>query len=312
MSSKKAVKKAQPSKLPASKLARKNSPGVLKDAVNVERPVKKTVKPKTTNIILKDISAVQTVLACYAVHNTKSTKVLKMKDGKDTISQTLIGDIDGEDTDIPVTQLLYEKSKRAYYFLDARKMQNKFWCIMVDVTLSGPLPSSIQKPCWWCRHKFNFRPIGCPLKYNSNKCTGIEKERYEEKLKNTNLPASTNDFFETEGIFCSFPCCKAFILDQHGSAKYKESITLLSLLFSILHGIQSVFSVSGNPEIDFPAAPSWKLLREYGGHLTIEEYRATFGKLEYFVTVNVRRPYMYSSSQYIAEKKIKLFKDARD
>jgi len=42
--------------------------------------------------------------------------------------------------------------------------------------------------------------------------------------------------------------------------------------------------------------------------LTILEFRATFGKIEYLETVNTRRPYMYCSSQYIAEKKIKMFR----
>lgn len=297
-------------------------------------PVKKAkVRTSSTTFVLKDISAIQTVLSTYAFRGG-SGKLLSMDDedgGDDEIPQTLLsGGID-VDMDIPIVDLLHEKSKRAYYFLDARKVQNKFWGIMIDATINGPLPGTTQKPCWWCRHKFNTRPIGCPLKYNTHKTSGVEKERFEEKLKAANLETSTNDFFETEGMFCSFPCCKAFILDQKGSVKYKESLTLLSILFSILFSTDKhpvgIFSLGRtkkktltiknhpedvNEELDFPAAPSWRLLKDYGGHLTIEEFRSTFGKLEYDLTVNTRRPYMYSSSQYVSEKKIKLFKGIRD
>ena len=294
------------------------------------KPGKKVIKkPSPKDIVLKNVSAAQIILSNYAsaFGNKKLMKI--EEDSEDGIPQTLISQGELEyDSDIPVTKLLFEKSKRAYYFLDARKVQNKFWGIMIDVTSNGPLSNTIQKPCWWCRHKFNTVPIGCPIKYNSQKTSGIEKERIEEKFKEAGFPTSTNDFFETEGCFCSFPCCKSFILDQRGSVKYKESLTLLSLLFSTLFSTEKkpvgIFSVENKKlrikncpersleETDFPAAPSWRLLKEYGGHLTIEEFRATFGKLEYELTVNTRRPYMYSSSQYVSEKKIKLFKGIRD
>lgn len=310
-------------KLPSGKKEKKKSPKLESSGTKVSKSTK--VPPPGTSFILTDISAIQTVLSSFTPKR-KQGKLLGMDENKDTLPQTLLtqGNIE-EISDIPVSELLYEKSKRAYYFLDTRKIQNKFWVIMIDVTLNGPLPSSIQKPCWWCRHKFGTKPIGCPLRYHPHKKTGIEKERFEDKMKNADLPTTTNDFFETEGCFCSFPCCKAFILDQKGSVKYKESLTLLSLLFSILYSTDTrpvgVFAIGKNKtedttktedKYDFPAAPSWKLLKDYGGHLTIEEWRSTFGKLEYDPTVNSRRPYMFCSSQYISEKKIKLFKNTRD
>lgn len=334
-------KEADPLRVESASLKRKVSQPLSTGKMSSERQISTMKTPKTTSttFILKDISAVQTVLSAFAFKSSRNGKLLDMDDNGDSIPQTLLsqGEVN-EMTDIPVADLLYEKSKRAYYFLDTRKMQNKFWSVMIDVTVNGPLPNTIQKPCWWCRHKFSTKPIGCPLKYHSQKSSGIEKERFEEKLKAANLPTTTNDFFETEGLFCSFPCCKAFILDQKGSVKYKESLTLLSLLFSILYstdkhpvGIFSLGRTKKKPstlkkpaldapikrdtdaeDIHFPAAPSWKLLKDYGGHLTIDEWRSTFGKLEYDLTVNVRRPYMFCSSQYISEKKIKLFKSTRD
>lgn len=270
-----------------------------------EPPTKKTKKISLTptTVIFKDISAIQTILAGYSSSRPthRSNKVIELQNPDGDLPQTFIpGDDDVADRDIPITELLHEKSKRGFYFLDTRKTPNKFWGIMIDITANGPLPAAIKAPCWWCRHTFQTRPIGCPLRYNAHRITGVEKERFDEKAVAANIDSTTNDFFETEGCFCSFPCCKAFILDQRGSVKYKESAALLTLLFFKLFGVAP----------DFPCAPSWKILKEYGGHLSILEFRATFGKIEYLETVNTRRPYMYCSSQYISEKKIKMFRGA--
>lgn len=252
---------------------------------------------KQKNILtLKNFSGVQAILAGYV--ESSSTKILNIETEND-MPQTIIGDEENEET--PISDLLHEKSKRCYYFLDKKK-QTKYWRIMYDLTLSGPLPQTTNKNCWWCRSKFQTIPIGCPIKYNNHKDSSIEKERFEQKrkAKGVSVPdTGDTDFFETIGIFCSFPCCKAYILEQKNLGKYSESLTLLTLLFK---------KIFAGVEPDFPIAPSWKLLKEYGGHLTIQEFRQTFGIFEYVNTVNFRRHYMYNTSEYIEEKKIKLFK----
>jgi len=35
------------------------------------------------------------------------------------------------------------------------------------------------------------------------------------------------------------------------------------------------------PPIKITAAPSWKLLKEYGGHFSIEQFRKSFNTIEY-------------------------------
>ena len=246
------------------------------------KTVKKTLRAGV--LILKNVLAQQIILSHY-LSPKKSTDV----------SETAVP----ESEEWTVSDLMHEKSKKAIYFLDSHKNQIKYWVNMIDFTSNGALPLTTSKPCWWCRSGFHSRPIGCPLRYNPHRESGLEKQRIEEKFLQANLPIETNDFFETEGIFCSFPCTKAYILSQRNSARYKDSATLLTLLFSVLTG--KVMAI--------PPAASWKVLKDYGGHLTIQQFRATFGKLEFTETVNVRRPYMFSSSRYIAEKKIKLFRN---
>jgi hypothetical protein len=257
-----------------------------------------------TTFSLNNVNIVQLMLS----RNVRSKKPIFIDSTNSPLGQgdtSTIVAIDDEASDIPITDLLHEKSKRAMYFLDTRKIQHKFWGTMIDVTENGPLPVSTSKPCWWCTNAFRGMPVGCPLKYYPNS-SGVLQQRFKEKLKGANYPAKdleiSNEFFETEGYFCSFPCCKAYITDQRNNVKYKDSNSLLSLLYKIFYG---------RPP-DFPEAPSWKLLKEYGGHYTIEEFRASFGQLEFAETVNIRRPYMFCTSQYIAEKRVKLFRGVKD
>ena len=270
-----------------------------KSAPNKRAPRKKPSAPRLspTAFVLSGISAVQVILSGYA---PKKKKILVENDETDALPQTLIPS--DEDADIPVVDLLHEKSRKAYYFLDTRKIQIKYWGIMLDVTMNGVLPALTNKACWWDRHSFKTPPIGCPLVYHAHKTEGVDKERFEEKLKAANIPAGRNDFFETEGYFCSFPCCKAYILTQRNNMRYKDSAALLSMLLHTLYRRRDII----------PVAPSWKLLKEYGGHLSIQEFRSSFGKLEYEETINTRRPYMFCSSQYIAEKRLKLFRGVRE
>ena len=225
-------KEADPLRVESASLKRKVSQPLSTGKMSSERQIstKKTPKTTSTTFILKDISAVQTVLSAFAFKSSRNGKLLDMDDNGDSIPQTLLsqGEVN-EMTDIPVADLLYEKSKRAYYFLDTRKMQNKFWSVMIDVTANGPLPNTIQKPCWWCRHKFSTKPIGCPLKYHSQKSSGIEKERFEEKLKAANLPTTTNDFFETEVYFAAFHVVK------HSSSIKKDLSNIKNRLHCFLY-----------------------------------------------------------------------------
>lgn len=258
-------------------------------------------KRSETSFTLKGVNMIQLMLS----RNVKSKKPTFIEGGEETIS-TILADSDIQD--IHISDLLHERSKRSLYFLDTRKIQQKYWGIMIDVTENGPLPTSTTKRCWWCNYNFHTTPIGCPLKYYpptaaaASSESSIFQKRFEENLKNANYKSDTNDLFETEGIFCSFPCCKAYITSRGSNVKYKDSSSLLSLLYRTFY----------KREPDFPEAPSWKLLKDYGGHYTIDEFRASFGQLEFSETVNIRRPYMFCTSQYIAEKRIKLFRGVKD
>jgi len=235
---------------------------------------------------------VEDILSQYHEQNDSSSE--------DAIEESIVN---LEEDEIGLSSILHEKdrlSKRATYVLDSFKGNVKYWVNMIDNAQGDALPRYTNKPCWWCRSTFKSHPIGCPLKYYPNiKSDTQEKERIEEHFKDANLPIDCgNDYFETDGIFCTFPCAKAYAIDEMKNfrVKFNNSLTLLTQMhFKIFKEI-----------VVIPTAGSWKLLQDYWGHLTAQEFRAASGLIEYTETINMARPLMYSSGVYIKEKRIKL------
>lgn len=275
--------KTKPSSVKSSASTKtKSSQGKTKQAISK----KSSESVSKTQVILRGLDVTKVLLLHYGVSD----------DGEDDgITETVL-DYD----EYSINDLLHESgktSKRSTMFFDPHKGQIKMWAIMADVTENGPLPRRTNKPCWWCRCKFHTSPIGCPVKYTAyGKSTSKTIIRWFEE---NNIPLKDRDgWFETEGTFCMFSCVKAYILNELSrtkSPKYKKSLTLLSLLYCKLMGELAVIPRSG----------TWKTTTEWGGHMSPQEYRASIGPLEYTETINVRRPYMFSTSQYIQERRLK-------
>ena len=136
----------------------------------------------------------------------------------------------------------------------------------IKMLISGTneyIKRDVEAKCWWCRHTIpkDWHPLGLPLKY----------------IKATNE-------FHCEGIFCSFNCIMAHLQQcEMQSFKYRNCGTLVTLLY------RDVFGKSCWTE-RLIAAPSWTHLREYGGKLTIEEFRNTFNKLRIVERISLPNP----------------------
>lgn len=135
------------------------------------------------------------------------------------------------------------------YLTDKRKMKNIF-IHSVDLCLK-PLPEKTDIWCYWCKHPFQGRPIGCPVKCYLNEHT------------NENI-------YETYDIFCGFNCLMSHIVYVHkhniDTDIYRESDTLVKqMYFDIYDNFPS--------DNDIRCAPDWKLLKSFGGPMEIEEFR---------------------------------------
>jgi hypothetical protein len=126
----------------------------------------------------------------------------------------------------------------------------------------------VEAKCWWCRHTFpkEWHPLGMPLKYNK-----------------------TNNEFICEGIFCSFNCIMAHLHScDHQSIKYRDCGQLVTLLYREVVG-----KICWTEKL-IPA-PSWKNLKEYGGKLTIEQFRETFNKLQIMERMQIKSAISFST-----------------
>jgi hypothetical protein len=149
--------------------------------------------------------------------------------------------------------------------------------------------------CFWCRHSFDTDKISCPINYNNNQLeknyySEITKDRYVikenidndkydctlKKLKDINsknkgINLVKKDFYMSDGVFCSYNCCLAFINDNKHNCFYSNSKSLLLNIYRNLYGKDKKL---------FPA-PSWRLLKDYGGNATIEQFRECFNNVNY-------------------------------
>lgn len=100
-------------------------------------------------------------------------------------------------------------------------------------------PEKTDICCWWCCHKFNTIPISLPYKYDNGK-------------------------FHSYGVFCSFNCAAAynFSSDDYNN---NERYMLLNLLYKKI--------TNSNEMVKIKMSPPKELLRSFGGHLDIDEYR---------------------------------------
>ena len=94
--------------------------------------------------------------------------------------------------------------------------------------------------CWWCRHKFSTPTVSLP-----------------ENIY--------NDKFSTFGIFCSYNCAMAYNINLNDENIYKRT-SLLNYLYKRTY----------NKFVDIIQAPSWKILENYGGLVSIETFRESF------------------------------------
>jgi hypothetical protein len=227
---------------------------------------------------------------------------------KNTISKTKIADITKDNL-------------KSSYFSYIDEAKNDHICIitMKDVILNKELPVKTDINCFWCRHNFSSRPIGCPITFKN---TRLYKKYYSEITKNNyclqetistkqledskdskndnyySLEIQPSNYYLTDGIFCSFNCCFAFIDFNKLNPLYSQSLNLLKKMY---------YDLFPNYDISLMKAPHWRLLKDYGGELSIEEFRKNFYKVDYIENNDFTTIFPHQKSMgLIFEKRIKL------
>lgn len=224
----------------------------------------------------------------FRLHNINHKKLIEShylkSDTKDIDSQN------DPHIDEQTTELKMDTIDKSNFFYDQSKNRITNYLTMIDCENQKYVPMETNIPCWWCGYNIITNPIGLPTKYFYE-----ENTDFQSFLEQRNLSKDTKFFFETEGVFCSFTCCKAYILDKPFNSSYKKSCNLLSLMYFITYG----------KWVNIPTAPSWKLLEKWGGPIDINDYHTSIGNFVYRLTPNIKRPFMFTTHTYIEELKVK-------
>jgi len=214
-----------------------------------------------------------------------------VNDRKTTLIDELISDINDKSS----------IGKETVSFLNQIKHPVKCISVSVDV-------NQYSIPCFWCRHSFDSIPVACPIKYcphtavkkyisditNSSYTIKekISEEVSQKILSDKKISISPGNYYITDGVFCSFNCCMAFIEDNKHNPLYDNSKMLLVMMYSDMLNDK-------RKNITIIPAPHWRLLKDIaGGIYDIKKFRENFSKVSYI-------PHGISI-RYLYEENIKL------
>lgn len=172
----------------------------------------------------------------------------------------------------------------SFVFMDESKRTRK-------CSLTFPKFSS-QSNCYWDRNPIpkDIIPIGCPINFVPCKAvksyfSEISKDRYiitemiteqrKKQLENKHdkrITLEEESYYETDGIFCSFNCILAYVNENKSNPLYNYSKILTIKLYNDIHN---------NKINKIIPAPHWKELVEYGGNMTISQFRNSFANSEH-------------------------------
>ena len=235
--------------------------------------------------------------------------------GKTIPSASITGRMEHQRTRITDLSSKNMKEQHTFSYLDESKKDHTCIVTMIHHLDHKKIPERVATACFWCRHAFENHPIGCPLQYIPNRIvknyySEITKDNYtlrenislqqfkenEEVYQKYKMDIQDRDFYITDGIFCSFNCCLSFIYQNHQNPLYSSSENILVHLYT---------SIFGNQAQPIVPAPSWRLLRSYGGHLSIEDYRKNFYNIEYKDVDNIIMP-RFRSIGVVFEKQVRI------
>uniref|UniRef100_A0A6C0J8Z8 MYM-type domain-containing protein n=1 Tax=viral metagenome TaxID=1070528 RepID=A0A6C0J8Z8_9ZZZZ len=128
--------------------------------------------------------------------------------------------------------------------------------------------------CWWCRHSYTTPTVCLPEYY------------FKEQ-------------FYTFGNFCSYNCALSYNINLNDDNIFKRS----SLLYYF-------YKKTYNITLKIVQSPSWKVLKKYGGVLSISEFRKNFVSNDY--EYNYIKPPMISRIYQIEKILTKPTKKAKN
>lgn len=184
--------------------------------------------------------------------------------------------------------------------MDSVCIQDRQMITMIDYisysNLIDVVPGSLR--CYWDHHSIDTIPLGIPILYFPSQIEHSYFSYQVEKLYSLHKMTSDNEnnildekstdlledkmstiikqhssFYLTNGIVCSFECMASYINMQYNNPLYEHSKEYMYHMYYTIH--------SKSPIQKINLAPSWTLLKPYGGSLTIEQFRSGSNSIGY-------------------------------
>lgn len=201
-------------------------------------------------------------------------------------------------------------------FLDEAKKEHNCMVSMIDFNSNRKLKTLKNYNCFWDNHPIplDIHPIGCPIKYVHHQLiktyfSEISKDSYtikedisDHKLneikKDINITSNPeikileNGYYITDGCFCSFNCAKAYILSNKHNTMFENSQYLLLKMYNEMYNKKITKIIP---------APSFRILKPFGGNTDIYDFRSNFNKIDYsdhgiIIPNNKSLGFLYESS----------------
>jgi hypothetical protein len=168
-----------------------------------------------------------------------------------------------------ISDLDTPETRKTMVFMGPSKQLHKCNVSMIDHQTGNALNNTYN--CFWCRNAFDNLPIGCPLKHTPDNLEHVYDSIINSQTYKINETVNSNQYI-TDGAFCSFNCCMSHIEDNKKNVLYRYSKQLLLKMYNDMFNTKTT-SIS--------TAPHWRILKEYGGNTSIEDFRSSFDRVEY-------------------------------
>lgn len=155
----------------------------------------------------------------------------------------------------------------SFTFLDPSKKTKKWIVTMANYISKVQLSQKTTERCFWCHHTFTNPPIGCPIE----EVKGVVSETYFSyaSKKDVEIKSFTGEkYYLTDGIFCGWGCEYAYAEKMKNDPIYRESLQLSHQMYHESSDLENPPPLKANPP--------FTILKDYGGPLSIEEFRGKY------------------------------------
>lgn len=184
----------------------------------------------------------------------------------------LIFDVEEEGTSLEKLGISSLRKEPIITIISKEKTKLQTFITMEDYKTKKKLPQKTDIPCFGCHRRFSTIPIGVPIDYHpsiyssKNDPSKIKKLTINERKKlelNEDNDVTVLEYFDTDGIVCSFNCIFS-VIEDNPSPLYKKTSSLVPQLYKMIYDLY--------PKEKIIRSPSWRLREEYGGILSDEEF----------------------------------------